>query len=223
MDGTRKAAFIDLDGTLVRSTLVHAYAYYARNHRSIFKSLYKFTKVLASVPLLLLIDLYSRRAFNVYHFRRYKGIERDRLIGLSDDLFETVTKPSIYPRAYDLVSGNRASGYRNVLVTGTLDFTAQPVAAELGFDDLICNRLEYADQVATGRVIPPLIAEEAKVAAIEDYCQKQEIDLSQSRAYSDSYSDLPMLKAVGEPIATNPDRRLKKVAQGSGWPIVYLG
>lgn len=222
MDGNRKAAFIDLDGTLVHSTLVHVYAYYARNHRSILRSLYKSTKVVASLPLLLLIDLYSRRTFNIYHFKRYKGMERDRLIGLADDLFETVTKPSMYRRAHELVRQNRTAGYCNVLVTGTLDFTAQPVAQELGFDDLISNRLEYVDHIATGRVIPPLIAEEEKVAAIMDYSQKENIDLSQSRAYSDSFSDLPMLKAVGEPIATNPDRRLKKVARENGWAIVYL-
>ena len=222
MDGERKAAFFDLDGTLVHSTLVHTYAYYARNHRSILKSLYKFAKVVASVPLLILIDLYSRRAFNVYHFKRYKGMERDRLIGLADDLFETVTKPSIYPRAPELVSESRKAGYRNVLVTGTLDFTAQPVAEHLGFDELICNRLEFVNHIATGRVIPPLIAEEAKVEAIVDYCRRENIDLSRSRAYSDSFSDLPMLQAVGEPIATNPDRRLKRVAMEQRWPIIFL-
>jgi len=222
MEKKSKAAFVDLDGTLVNSTLVHTYAYYARNHRSILKSLYKFTKVVASVPLLLLIDLYSRKAFNLYHFRRYKGMERDRLIGLSDDLFETVTRPSIYPRAQDLVRESHDAGFRNVLVTGTLDLAAEPVAEHLGFDDLICNRLEYKNHIATGRVIPPLIAEKEKVTAIEDYAKKKHIDLTKSRAYSDSYSDVPMLEAVGDPVATNPDRRLKRVAAERGWSVVYL-
>lgn len=222
MAAKRKAAFIDLDGTLVNSTLVHTYAYYARNHRSILKSLYKLTKVVASVPLLLLIDLYSRKAFNIYHFRRYKGMDRDRLIGLADDLFETVTRPSIYPRAYDLVRESHEAGFRNVLVTGTLDLAAEPVAEHLGFDDLICNRLEYKNHIATGRVIPPLIAEKEKVTAIAEYARKENIDLGRSRAYSDSYSDVPMLETVGDPIATNPDRRLKRVAKERRWAVIHL-
>lgn len=222
MEEQQKAAFFDLDGTLVHSTLVHTYAYYARNHRSILKSLFKFANVVASVPLLILIDLYSRRAFNIYHFKRYKGMERDRLIGLADDLFETVTKPSIYPRAPDLVRDSKQAGYRNVLVTGTLDFTAQPVAEFLGFDELICNRLEFINHIATGEVIRPLIAEEAKVTAILDHCRRENIDLSRSRAYSDSFSDLPMLETVGEPVATNPDRRLRRVATERHWPVINL-
>ena len=114
-----KAAFYDLDGTLLSCNLVTMQAYYARNHRSLVKSAYQFTKVVLSVPLFFGLDLYSRSLFNVFSFRAYRGMHRDRLIGLADDLFEVTLKPSIFPQAKALIDCTRDLGYRNVLVTGT--------------------------------------------------------------------------------------------------------
>jgi len=94
-----KAAFYDLDGTLLSCNLVTMHAYYARNDRSLVKSVYQFSKVLVSVPLLFGLDLYSRKLFNVFSFRAYRGMHRDRLIGLAEDLFEVTLKPSIFPKA----------------------------------------------------------------------------------------------------------------------------
>src|SRR5688572_22085699 len=137
-----KAAFYDLDGTLLSCNLVHTHAYYARNERSLREGAYRFAKVLANVPIYFGLNLYSRAAFNRRSFLAYQGMHRDRLIGLADDLFETVLKPSIFPEAQALINTTRALGYRNVLVTGTLDFTIRPIGLHFGMDDVICNQLE---------------------------------------------------------------------------------
>ena len=218
----QKAAFYDLDGTLLSCNLVTTYAYYARNDRSMVKSLYQFTKVALSVPLLFGLDLYSRTLFNVFFFRAYRGMHRDRLVGLADDLFEVTLKPSIYPRAKALIESTQALGYRNVLVTGALDFTVRPIAIEFGIDEVICNRLEFKNHVATGRVLPPLIAESEKARIIREYAEQENIDLQQSYAFSDSTSDIPMLEITGNPVATNPTRRLRRVATEKNWPIIQL-
>ena len=215
-----KAAFYDLDGTLLGCNLVTTHAYYARNDRSPVKSLYQLTKVLLSVPLLFGLDPYSRSLFNVFSFRAYRGMHRDRLIGLADDLFEVTLKPSIFPRAKALVATTRDLGYRNVLVTGTLDFTIRPVALEFGFDVVICNHLEFRNHVATGRVLPPLLAENEKARSIREYAANHDIDLARSCAFSDSSADLPMLSAVGHPVATNPTRRLRRIALQNRWPVL---
>ena len=97
-----KAAFYDLDGTLLSCNLVTMHAYYARNDRSLVKSVYQLTKVLLSVPLLFGLDLYSRSLFNVFSFRAYKGMHRDRLIGLADDLVRS------HDQAVDLPAGKSA-------------------------------------------------------------------------------------------------------------------
>ena len=217
-----KAAFYDLDGTLLSCNLVTTYAYYARNDRSIFKSVYLFTKVLLSVPFLFGLDLYSRTLFNVFFFRAYRGMHRDRLIGLADDLFEVTLKPSIYPKAEELVRRTREEGYRNVLVTGALDFTVRPIALHFGIDEVICNRMEFKHHIATGSVLPPLVAEKEKAKIIREYAEREGIDLAQSTAFSDSTSDIPMLAVSGHPVATNPTRRLRRFALRNQWPIIEL-
>ena len=106
----RKAAFYDLDGTLLSCNLVTTYGYYARNDRSILKSLYQFAKLLVGVPVFLGLDLYSRTVFNVFFFKAYRGMHRDRLIGLADDLFEVTLKPSIYAKSASARSADPGSG-----------------------------------------------------------------------------------------------------------------
>jgi len=217
-----KAAFYDLDGTLLSCNLVTMHAYYARNDRSLVKSAYQFTKVLLSVPLLFGLDLYSRAAFTRFAFRAYRGMHRDRLVGLADDLFEVTLKPSIFPRAGALVACTRDLGYRNVLVTGTLDFMVRPIALHFGFDEVICNRLEFRKHVATGIALEPLIAEREKARSIRQYAEQEGMDLSKSCAFSDSAADVPMLSSVGQPVATNPSLALRRIAQERQWPILEL-
>ena len=221
-DKPLKAAFFDLDGTLLSCNLVTTYAYYARNDRSIVKSAYQFAKVLVTVPVFFGLDLYSRTLFNEVFFRAYKGMHRDRLVGLADDLFEVTLKPSIYSGSKALLDETRAQGYRNVLVTGALGFTIRPIDLHFGFDEIICNHLQFQNHVATGKVLPPLVAENEKATIIRDYATREGIDLDRSCAFSDSTSDIPMLTATGNPVATNPTRRLRKVAEERGWPIVAL-
>ena len=218
----KKAAFYDLDGTLLSCNLVTTYAYYARNDRSVFKSIYQFLRVLVNVPLFFALDLYSRALFNVFFFRAYRGMHRDRLIGLADDLFEVTLKPSIYAKSEALVQQTREQGYRNVLVTGALDFTVRPIALHFGFDEIICNRLEFKNHVATGKVLAPLVAETEKATIVQAYAQAEGLDLEASCAFSDSKSDVPMLAVTGNPVATNPSRRLGRVAKSRQWPIIVL-
>jgi HAD superfamily hydrolase (TIGR01490 family) len=150
-------------------------------------------------------------------------MHRDRLIGLADDLFEVTLKPSIYPQAQTLIDTTRALGYRNILVTGTLDFTIRPIALHFGFEEVICNRLEFKNHVATGRVLPPLLAQDEKARRIKEYAERENIDLARSCAFSDSSADEPMLSVVGDPVATNPTRRLRRIAVRKSWPILELG
>jgi len=149
-------------------------------------------------------------------------MHRDRLIGLADDLFEVTIKPSIFPQAKALIDCTRDLGYRNVLVTGTLDFTIRPIALHFGFDEIICNRLEFKNHIATGRVLTPLLAENEKARSIREYAAQEGIDLAQSCAFSDSSADVPMLSSVGHPVATNPTHRLRRIAMRNNWPILEL-
>jgi HAD superfamily hydrolase (TIGR01490 family) len=216
------AAFYDLDGTLVRTNLVHAFAFTARNQQGLLKSLVKTVFTMASVPMFLAADFYNRRLFNDLFFVRYRGESEDRLRSMSQELFDTVLKPSIFPGAYELIDKSRQLGLRQVLVTGALDLTVGPLARHLKIDDYVTNRLEFVDGYATGRLLPPIMAAATKASWMRIYAEKEDLNLSDCYGYSDSMSDLPMLSVVGHPTAVNPDLRLRNTALQHDWPILDL-
>ncbi len=149
------AAFYDLDGTLVRTNLVHAFAYNARNQQGLLASLVRTVTTAVSVPFFAAADFYSRRLFNDMFFLRYRGESEDRLRYLAEELFENVIRPSIFPGAYELIDKSKRLGLRQVLVTGALDLTVLPLARHLGIDAWVTNRLEYVEGKATGRLLAP--------------------------------------------------------------------
>src|SRR5439155_17033684 len=112
---------------------------------------------------------------------------------------EVTLKPSIFRQAATLIETRRELRYRNVLVTGTLDFQVRPIALHFGIDEIICNRLEFKNHIATGRVLPPLLAENEKALSIREYAAQESIDPALSCAFSDSSADVPMLSSVGHP------------------------
>jgi HAD superfamily hydrolase (TIGR01490 family) len=218
----RAAAFYDVDGTLIRTNIVHAFAWYAMHQPTLLGSLRQSLSTALSVPMFLAADKVSRKLFNELFYRYYKGQSEDRLVTLAEELFEDVIKPSVFPRARDLIEESRRSGCRQVIISGGLDFTVRPLARWLGVDDVIANRLEFFDGVATGKIRAPFIAGANKATIIRDYAVAHDIDLNHSYAYSDSYSDYPMLAAVGRPAAVNPDLRLRSVARSYDWPVLDL-
>ncbi len=216
------AAFYDLEGTLVSTNLVHTLGFYARNQQGIFRSLKKSATTMMSLPLFAVTDAYSRKVFNDLFFKRYKGETEDRLRFFAEELFEDVLKPAIYPGAIELIDKSRRLGLRQVVVTGALDFSVKPLMDFLGIKDYAANHLEFVNGVATGRLLPPVLAAATKASWIRTFAEREGISLSDSYAYTDSMSDLPMLSVVGHPAAANPDMRLRQTALHHDWPILDL-
>lgn len=222
MSQPTRLAFYDFDGTLVSGNIVRRYAFFARNHPSSAEAIWRYARLLLNLPVYLAMELYSRRLFNAVFYREYKGLKREWMRELSGPLFDKVIRPTIYPGAKASVEGDRRQGFRPVLVSGELDFALEAVVGYFGFEGLICNSLAYKDGTATGEVVAPLIAEQEKVAAMLRLCREANADPAQSKAYSDSLSDVPMLEAVGNPVAVNPDQRLRRLATRRGWPVLDL-
>ena len=216
------AAFYDVDGTLISINIVHTYAFYASRQASVLKSLKTSALTAASLPMFAVADQISRKWFNELFYKRYKGFSRDRLEILAEELFDEVIKPNIFPRTKDLVNESKRAGVKQVLITGALDFTIQPLADYLGVDELIANSLEFKNEVATGKLKKPFVGGATKPVLMRAYAEKNSLDLARSWGYSDSYSDYPMLAVVGHPTACNPDRRLRAVARSYDWPILDL-
>jgi HAD superfamily hydrolase (TIGR01490 family) len=217
---TGKAAFFDIDGTLISTNVVHAYGYYAMNEGSVTGILARTAKTVASIPVFSVLNIVDRKIFNEFFYRSYEGLTEDRLMTLTEDMFEDVIKPAIFSKAQDLIDQARRAGCKVVLVTGALDFTMRPLARHLGADDLIANRMQFVGGKATGKVIPPIIEGANKANVIREYCETQGLSLMKSHAYSDSASDYAMLTVVGRPTAVNPDLRLRALARSYNWPIL---
>ncbi len=218
----KTAAFYDVDGTLIKTNVVHAYAYYAINAPSWRRKIFKTAELLASIPLYWAADKFDRALFNEAFYKNYKGFSEDRLVVLGQEIFDNVIRPNIFEGATSLVERSRRQGHDQILVTGALDVITEPLADFLGCDHFVANRLEIKDGIATGNLEKPLIAGANKALWVRQYAEEQGYDLDGSFAYADSGSDIPLLSVVGHPCAVNPDFEMKKNARAYDWPVLEL-
>jgi HAD superfamily hydrolase (TIGR01490 family) len=128
-------------------------------------------------------------------------------------------EPFIAAGARDAIARHRKAGDRVVLLTSATPYVSRPLSATLGLDDYLCTRLEVSQGKFTGRVVPPTCYGGGKVHHAEEWSRRSGVDLARSSFYTDSYTDLPMLKRVGRPVCINPDPRLARHARRAGWPI----
>ncbi|WP_434044138.1 MULTISPECIES: HAD family hydrolase [Sorangium] len=216
------ASYFDVDGTLVTTNLVHPTVFYMLNQPTPMHSLAKLGRALVKAPWMAMAELQDRRLFNELLFSSFDGVSEDRLMALAEEAFAKVLKPAIYGKARDLVKCSLDKGHDVVLISGALDFLMQILAEHLGATGIIANRLEVKDGFATGKLLRPVVAGPEKARLIREHAHAHGHDLDECFAYSDSYSDVPMLSVVGYPAAVNPDRKLKLLAQAYHWPILDL-
>jgi HAD superfamily hydrolase (TIGR01490 family) len=129
--------------------------------------------------------------------------------------------PRVYPQMLELAYHHQDEGRRVYIVTAAAQELATTLAHVLGLDGGIGSQFsEVRDGVFTGRPAGYFVYRAEKAKAIQDLAVREGIDLASSYAYSDSESDLPMLRVVGNPVAVNPDRELAAVARAEGWEIL---
>ena len=133
--------------------------------------------------------------------------------------------PAIRPEATALVQRHRAQGDRLLIVTATNEFVTAPIAKAFGIDTLIAVQLERdPNGELTGQIAGTPSFGPGKVVRLQQWLEQQGLTWAGIRStfYSDSINDLPLLEKVNHPVATNPDARLRAVAQQRGWPILEL-
>ena len=217
------AAFYDVDGTLLSANVVHVYARYALSAPGLGERLGRIGRLAASLPRFALADRRGRKYFNDLFYEEYKGLGEDRLHVLGEEIFEKLLRPRIFPEMVSLIERSKRRGLKQIIVTGALDTVTRPLAEGLGIDDWVANRLELRDHVATGALMPPVLAGPEKARWIQGYAQREGLTLQDCYAYADSASDIPMLCAVGHPTAVNPDRQLLATAEAHNWPVLWVG
>ena len=133
--------------------------------------------------------------------------------------------PAIRPEATALVQRHRAQGDLLLIVTATNEFVTAPIAEAFGIDTLIAVQLERdPNDELTGQIAGTPSFGPGKVVRLQQWLEQQGLTWAGIRStfYSDSINDLPLLEKVNHPVATNPDARLRAVAQQRGWPILEL-
>jgi HAD superfamily hydrolase (TIGR01490 family) len=150
----------------------------------------------------------------------FRGVPARRLARLAPDVLVGVL-PRIYPEMLEEVYAHQDAGRRTFIVSAAGDELVQLLARILYMDGGIGTTYEVdEDGLLTGGLGGAFIYGEGKVEAMREFAAAHDIDLSSSYAYSDAASDLPMLRAVGNPVVVNPDEELAGIAREEGWRVM---
>lgn len=215
----KTVAFFDVDGTLLKSTIVHCYIWMRSLQMPFFLKHLWLIGFLPKVVYYLILDSISRIRFNEVFYRNYRGLEVAEIKALSTEMFEAYIRPKIFSEAVSQIQEHKEHGTAIVLVTGSLDFVVQPIADYLAVDAVLAPQLREQDGQFTGELTTAPLIGEAKAEAMRNYADQHEVSLEESYAYGDSQSDLPMLECVGNPIVVNPGKSFRQKALKSGWEM----
>lgn len=219
--GRRGAAFFDLDRTLMAGS---SGIYFARaafetgmiTRSRLLRDLYENLRFRLRGSTDERADVVRKRVGEMIAGVPVRDLER-----LTPRVLEGVL-PRLYPQMLKRAYDHQEAGRRVYIVTAALQETADLLARVLVFDGGIGSRLEVKDGRYTGRPAGPFNYREGKVASMRELADRDHLDLSASYAYSDSESDLPMLRAVGNAVVVNPDPELERIARAEGWEIIRL-
>ena len=225
----RQMAVFDLENTIIASNVVATYSWLATRRLGTADRVRFIGRTLLEAPALLAQDRKDRSDFLRAFYRRYEGAPVEELRQDAAEHFSDLLLTRSFPDAVRRVRRHRELGHTTVLITGALDIAIEPLAPL--FDHVVCARLgtrvestrSGPTEVLTGHLeeVPPTA--EARARIIVDLCSELDLDPRQAVAYADSSSDLPMLEAVGFPVAVNPEPRLASIARKRGWLVEDFG
>ena len=141
------------------------------------------------------------------------------LEALGEEIFDERMAHRIWPGTRALAQLHLDQGQRVWLVTAAPIEIATIIARRLGLTGALGTVSEHVDGVYTGQLVGEMLHGSAKAVAVKELAERFGLDLERCSAYSDSYNDLPLLSAVGDPCAINPDHRLREHARANGWRI----
>jgi HAD superfamily hydrolase (TIGR01490 family) len=149
-----------------------------------------------------------------------EGQAEDEIRARTTAFWHEEVADQIRPGAYAALEAHRSQGEPPVLLTSSSNYLSQLAADALSIDQVCCNRFQVQDGMFTGEPVEPLCFGAGKLVHATSTAQRMGLALSECAFYTDSHSDLPVMEAVGRPVAVHPDPRLRREAQRRGWPIV---
>jgi HAD superfamily hydrolase (TIGR01490 family) len=215
MAGQTQFDFFDVDHTIIRGSSGPLFLVKGVQH-GLFPAL-----TLAYIPYFFLryyvgsLNAHSRD----WHFSVLTGQSRQALEEVSRANFEKL-KALIYPGARSLIEQLKAAGRRVVLATSSLDLVVLPLAEHLGIKEVIATSLEFESGRCTGRLAEGPLLKEKKREKVYDFIRAHGGGWQDCAFYSDSINDISLLESVADPVAVNPDLRLRRVARKRGWRVL---
>jgi HAD superfamily hydrolase (TIGR01490 family) len=214
-----QAAFFDLDKTIIaRAALV---AFSGPLHRAGYLSRWLVLRALYGHFVFQYFGADDERMARMREsaLRVTKGWPQEQIRSLVEETLDEVIDPIIYAEALDLIREHRGAGRRVYIVSASPEEVVLPLARHLGADQAIATRAKVDEQGRYTGEVELYAYGPFKAEAMRAEAARIGIDLDESYAYSDSHTDIPMLEAVGHPVAVNPDRELLKHATEHGWEI----
>jgi len=214
------AAFFDFDGTIYPGLVAFDLFMFAfRNRIMDLSEMIQLSK-LSYYYMLDKLNLAERISINKKLYKKIKGLRSKELFeSASEKFFSHNKNKKFYADILDSIRWHAKKGHRIVVVTSTIKEIASPARKWVKIDELLATEVETKNGIYTGAV-KMLPVGQNRINIIKGYCKKCNIDLSGSYAYSDHFSDIPLLESVGHAVVTGPDRRLRAHAVKKGWKII---
>ena len=210
-------AFFDMDRTVVLCNTGRVYFEDMRSKGELTKvEILQLTSVLLRYKLSMIdMSRVMRRAAS-----RLVGLPEQDMISRCQGLFDSQVANQVSQAAVESIESHRRLGHHVVLLSASTNYMVEPLARHLKISEYICTRLGTDDGKFTGTVVEPICFGEGKIHWASAYAKQHGIDLQDAYFYTDSYSDKPMLDAVGYKRVVNPDPRLRMYAALKRWPVL---
>lgn len=215
-----QAAFFDMDKTILARSSGLALGRNFYREGMITKRLLLRGMVAQIVYLLLGASEGKMEKMRERALELTKGWDQAKVQEIVNEVMGDVLEPIIYREALDLIRDHQKEGRKVYIVSSSPEEIVRPFADLVGVDGAIASRSKVDEEGRYTGELEFYCYGSGKPQAMRELAEKQGIDLEHSYAYSDSATDLPMLEVVGHPVATNPDRELRRIAAENGWETV---
>jgi len=223
---TSTIALFDLDGTLCSGHLWEGFIKYYLKHKKKRAWILAFWAVHLGSWLLVKCRLWSREKYTAKWMEDlcgiFKGASSEEVLAMFDWVTDNYMLSSLRSDVVDILEWHKQSGHIVVIVSATSTVLLETVGQRLGVSHVIGTKLEVVDGTYTGKVVKPVCFGQNKAKLLQQFIRQNglKIDLSSSFAYADSISDVALLKLVGNPVATYPDKGLRQFAEDNKWRIL---